>query len=67
MTWSLSIPLVLAVRIALRALARHTLRSGLAMLGISIGVAAFVCSVAVGHGAASRGADPQPGGEPNLD
>jgi putative ABC transport system permease protein len=47
-------PLVLAVRIALRALARHTLRSGLAMLGISIGVAAFVCSVAVGHGAARQ-------------
>jgi hypothetical protein len=60
-------PLVLAMRIALHALARHTLRSGLAMLGISIGVAAFICSVGVGRGAASRGADPQPGGELNLD
>jgi putative ABC transport system permease protein len=47
-------PLVLALHIALRALARHALRSGLAMLGISIGVAAFICSVAVGQGAARQ-------------
>jgi putative ABC transport system permease protein len=39
------------VRTALRALARHTLRSALTMLGISIGVGAFICSVAVGQGA----------------
>jgi putative ABC transport system permease protein len=39
------------IHIALRALARHKLRSGLAMLGISIGVGAFICSVAVGEGA----------------
>jgi putative ABC transport system permease protein len=42
------------VRIALRALARNKLRSGLTMLGISIGVAAFICSVAVGEGASSQ-------------
>ena len=40
------------IRIALRALARHKLRSLLAMLGISIGVGAFLCSVAIGEGAA---------------
>src|SRR5215510_748591 len=47
-------PLVLALRSAMRALARHALRSGLAILGISIGIAAFLCSVAVGHGAARQ-------------
>src|SRR5207244_4833934 len=46
--------LVLVIRIALRALARHTLRSTLATLGISIGVGAFLCSVAVGQGAARQ-------------
>ena len=40
------------ILIALRALARHKLRTGLAMLGISIGVGAYICSVAVGRGAA---------------
>ena len=45
-------PLLLVLRIALRALARHRLRSVLSMLGISIGVGAFLCSVAVGQGAA---------------
>jgi putative ABC transport system permease protein len=39
------------VRIALRALARHKLRTVLTVLGISIGVGAFICSVAVGEGA----------------
>jgi putative ABC transport system permease protein len=47
-------PLALVIRIALRALARHTLRSVLSMLGISIGVGAFICSVAVGQGAARQ-------------
>jgi putative ABC transport system permease protein len=42
------------VRLALRTLARNKLRSGLTMLGISIGVAAFICSVAVGEGASSQ-------------
>jgi putative ABC transport system permease protein len=39
------------VRIALRGLVRHKLRSALAVLGISIGTGAFICSVAVGEGA----------------
>ena len=47
-------PLRLVLRIALRALARNTLRSVLSMLGISIGVAAFICSVAVGQGASHQ-------------
>jgi putative ABC transport system permease protein len=47
-------PLTLVIRIALRALARNLLRSGLSMLGISIGVGAFIGSVAVGHGAARQ-------------
>lgn len=47
-------PLALVIRIALRALARHKLRSLLSMLGISIGVGAFLCSVAVGQGASSQ-------------
>jgi putative ABC transport system permease protein len=42
------------VRIALRALARHKMRSALTVLGISIGVGAFICSVAVGEGASSQ-------------
>jgi putative ABC transport system permease protein len=42
------------LRIALRELARNTLRSALTMLGISIGVGAFICSVAVGQGASSQ-------------
>jgi len=46
--------LTLVIHIALRALARNLLRSGLSMLGISIGVGAFICSVAVGQGAARQ-------------
>jgi putative ABC transport system permease protein len=42
------------LHIALRALTRHRLRSVLATLGISIGVGAFLCSVAVGQGAARQ-------------
>jgi putative ABC transport system permease protein len=47
-------PLTLVLRIALRALRRNTLRTVLSMLGISIGVGAFICSVAVGQGAAQH-------------
>jgi len=47
-------PLTLVIRIALRALRRNTLRSVLSMLGISIGVGAFLCSVAVGQGASQQ-------------
>ena len=54
MTQRHSMPLTLVIRIALRALARNLLRSGLSMLGISIGVGAFICSVAVGQGAAQQ-------------
>ncbi len=39
------------IRIALRALVRYKLRSGLAMLSIIFGVGAFICSVAIGQGA----------------
>jgi len=46
--------LLAVVRIALRALVRHPLRSVLTMLGISIGVGAFICSVAVGEGASNQ-------------
>src|SRR5262245_6245 len=46
--------LVVIVHIALRALTHHLLRSVLATLGISIGVGAFLCSVAVGQGAARQ-------------
>src|SRR5499433_928779 len=54
MTQRHSMPLTLVIRIALRALARNLLRSGLSMLGISIGVGAFICSVAVGQGASRQ-------------
>ena len=40
--------------IALRALMRHPLRSGLTMLSISIGVGAVICSVAIGEGASRQ-------------
>ena len=39
------------IRLALRALARNKLRSGLTMLGIIIGVAAVIAMVALGQGA----------------
>jgi putative ABC transport system permease protein len=42
------------VRIALRALTRHKMRSALTVLGISVGVGAFICSVAVGEGASRQ-------------
>src|SRR5262245_47421087 len=44
----------LVMRIALRALTRNTRRSMLSMLGISIGIGALICSVAVGQGAAQQ-------------
>jgi putative ABC transport system permease protein len=47
-------PPILVLRIALRALARNTMCSILTTLGISIGVGAFICSVAVGQGAARQ-------------
>jgi putative ABC transport system permease protein len=46
--------LAAGIRIALRALARNKMRSALTMLGICIGVAAYICSVAIGQGASSQ-------------
>ena len=43
--------LLTSLRIALKALGRHKLRTGLTMLGIVIGVAAVLTMVAVGNGA----------------
>jgi putative ABC transport system permease protein len=43
--------LIPTLRTAFDALARHRLRSALSVLGISLGVAAFLCSVAIGQGA----------------
>ena len=42
------------VRIALRVLRTHRLRSALTMLGIVIGVAAIVAMNAIGSGASER-------------
>jgi len=44
-------PGLMAVRIALRALRRNTLRSTLTMLGVIIGVAAVIAMLAIGQGA----------------
>ncbi len=41
-------------RVALRALARNKMRTALTMLGIIIGVAAVICTVAIGQGASER-------------
>ena len=43
--------IVTIIRIAIRALARNKMRSGLTMLGIIIGVAAVIAMVGVGQGA----------------
>ena len=42
------------VRIALDGMAKNKLRTGLAMLGIAIGIAAFICTVAIGEGGSQR-------------
>jgi putative ABC transport system permease protein len=42
------------VQIALQALARNKMTSGLAMLGICFGVGAYICSVSIGKGAARQ-------------
>jgi len=44
----------LTFRIAARALGRNKTRTALSMLGIVIGVAAVICTVAIGEGAAAR-------------
>src|SRR5215510_4791913 len=43
-----------ALRIALRALGRNRLRTALTVLGIMVGIAAVVCTVALGEGSAAR-------------
>jgi ABC-type antimicrobial peptide transport system, permease component len=45
------VDLLTIIRIAIRALARNKLRSGLTMLGIIIGVAAVIAMVGIGQGA----------------
>jgi putative ABC transport system permease protein len=42
------------VPVALAALGRNKLRTALTMLGITIGIAAVICTVAIGEGGASR-------------
>jgi putative ABC transport system permease protein len=42
------------IRIALRALARNGLRTALTILGISVGIGAVVCTVALGEGSAAQ-------------
>ena len=41
-------------RIAVKALARHKMRSALTMLGVVVGVSAVICTIAIGDGAASK-------------
>jgi putative ABC transport system permease protein len=45
--------MLLLLRVALRAIARNKMRSGLTMLGIIIGVGAVITMVAIGEGAAT--------------
>jgi len=45
---------IVATQIALAALGRNKMRTSLSMLGIVIGVAAVICTVAIGEGAAQR-------------
>jgi len=46
--------LLTLVRIALRALARNGLRTALTVLGITVGIGAVVCTVALGEGSAAQ-------------
>jgi hypothetical protein len=41
------------IRVAVNSLAKHRLRSGLTTLGVAIGIAATLCTVALGEGSAS--------------
>jgi putative ABC transport system permease protein len=45
--------LFLALRIALSALVRHRLRTVLTILGITVGISAVICTVALGEGSAA--------------
>jgi putative ABC transport system permease protein len=46
--------LFITLRIALQALARNSMRTGLTILGIMVGIGAVVCTVALGNGSAAR-------------
>jgi putative ABC transport system permease protein len=46
--------IVVAVRIALVALTRNRLRTALTMLGITIGIGAVLCTIALGEGSAAQ-------------
>jgi putative ABC transport system permease protein len=46
--------LSIALKMAFRALGRNKMRTALTMLGVIIGVAAVICTVAIGEGAAER-------------
>jgi putative ABC transport system permease protein len=46
--------LSIALKMAFRALGRNKLRTALTMLGVIIGVAAVICTVAIGEGASER-------------
>src|SRR5262245_50736958 len=46
--------LFITLRIAVQALARNSLRTGLTILGIMVGIGAVVCTVALGNGSAAR-------------
>jgi len=46
--------LLVVPRVALKAIVQNTMRSALTALGIIIGVAAVVCTVAIGEGASAR-------------
>src|SRR5258708_32244956 len=46
--------LVTVASVAIDAMTRNKLRTGLAMLGIMIGIAAFICTVAIGEGGSNR-------------
>ena len=50
----ISIPLSLLIREALRALSRNKLRSALSAIGITIGIGAVVCVVAIGTAGSKR-------------
>ncbi len=41
-------------RLAIDGMAKNKLRTGLAMLGIAIGIAAFICTVSIGEGGSQR-------------
>src|SRR5262245_39936170 len=45
---------IVALHIAVRALGRNRMRTALTMLGITIGIAAVICTIAIGQGGSSQ-------------